>query len=170
MRTGIKIIFTVSLLLNVLLAGAVGGHFYTKWREHPWQEVHEELSPEARNHAARIFQSAFRQIREVGGEARKSRAELVKILSAKAFDAEAFDREAAKLAAARAEITTLKITATKEVAQALDSQERSKMARRMTDMIGGGWERRVRRDRRPTEAIPGDSALSPPLPEKKPGQ
>lgn len=172
MKTGIKIIFTVSLLLNVLLLGVVGGHVYAQWKDHPWQDVREELSPEARNHAARIFQSAFRKIREVGDEARKARGELVKILSAETFDAKAFDKEAAKLAEARAEITTLKIAATKEVAMALDAQERAKMAQRMTDMIGGGWEKRVHRDHRPMGMMsPVDESgkpVIPPLPEKKP--
>lgn len=154
MRTGIKIIFTISLLLNVLLLGAVGGHFYVRWKQHPWQDVRAELSPESRNHAARIFQGAFRDIRGVGDEARKARAELVNILSAEEFDAEAFDRQAEKLAAARARITALKIAATKDVALELDPQERAKMAQRMTDMIGGGREKRVRRDRRPEEIFP----------------
>lgn len=164
MKRGIRIIFTASLLLNMLLLGVVGGHVYMQWQAHPWQDVREDLSPEARNKAARIFQSAFRKIREVGDGARKARAELVKTLSAETFDPKAFDRDAMKLAEARAEITTLKIEATKEVAEVLDAQERAKMARRMTDIIGGGWEKRVHRDRKPM----GLTLSTPPLPEKKP--
>ncbi|MCC6597268.1 MAG: periplasmic heavy metal sensor [Alphaproteobacteria bacterium] len=149
MRNSIRAIFTFSLILNMLLLGVLGGHAYRKWKHHPWQDVRQELSPTARNQAARIFQNAFRDIRSVGDEARKARAEMVVILSAETFDPEAFDAVAQKLATMRGEMTTLKIAATKEVASTLDVEDRRKMAERMTQVIGGGWEKRVHRDRTP---------------------
>ena len=150
-----KTLLTVSLLLNILLIGVVGGHVYKKWADHPWHEVKKELSPESRNVVGRTFQSAFREIRPLGEEARKARASLVKILSAQEFDEDAFDEAADKLVKIRGDMTALKIQASKDVAKELSVEERKKMANRMAKMIGGGHERRVKRDRKPRMVKPG---------------
>ena len=89
----VKRCFTVSVVLNVLLFGVLGGHFFMMWQDHPWWEIKEELAPETQNYVAATFQNAFRDIREVGDEARKTRADLVKILSAEKFDEKAFDKQ-----------------------------------------------------------------------------
>ena len=147
----LKALFTASLILNVLLLGLVGGHFIQSLNDHPWWEDRQDLKPESQNHVAAVFQGAFREIREVGDEARKSRAEMVKILSAEKFDEKAFDQTARELAKSKEQMTEIKMKATKEAAKELSQEERTKMAERMTRMIGGGWERHVRRDRQPPE-------------------
>jgi len=145
----IKILLIGSLIFNVLFLGLIGGHFYKKWSSHPWHEVKKELSPETRNVVGRTFQSAFREIRPLGNDARKARADLVKILSADEFDAEAFDKAAGKLVGVRDKMTVIKIQATKDIASNLSVAERRKMANRMAKMVGGGHERRVKRHRKP---------------------
>jgi uncharacterized membrane protein len=154
MRKCVKGFFTVSLILNVLLLGLIGGHFYQMWQHHPWQEVRGDLKPENQNFVASTFQNSFRDIREVGDEARKVRAELVTILSAEKFDEKAFDAAIKKLAVTRNKIAAIKVKTTKDLAMKLSQEERAKMAERMAKMVGGGWEKRVERDRRPHE-IPG---------------
>ena len=67
----------VSVLVNILLIGMVGGHVYKKWSSHPWHEVKAQLSPESRNVVGRTFQSAVREGRPIADEARKARAESV---------------------------------------------------------------------------------------------
>jgi uncharacterized membrane protein len=155
----VKRCFTVSVVLNVLLFGVLGGHFFMMWQDHPWWEIKEELAPETQNYVAATFQNAFRDIREVGDEARKTRADLVKILSAEKFDEKAFDKQIKKLAVTRNKIAAIKIKATKEMAQKLSQPEREKMADRMAKMVGGGWERRVERDHKPREM---DKSAPPP--------
>ncbi len=148
--TGRKnILLTGSLILNILFFGVIGGHVYKKWSSHPWHEVKKELSPETRNVIGRTFQSTFREIRPLGQDARKARAELVKVLSAETFDADAFDEAAQRLQNIGGEIKALKIQATKDVASQLSVEERRKMADRMAKMVGGGHERRVKRHRKP---------------------
>lgn len=151
MSKKIKFILTGSLLLNILLGGIITGHCYKRWAHHPWNSVKQDMAPESRNHIARTFQGAFREIRPIGDEARKARADLVKILSAEDFDEKAFDEGVAKLLDAGERITALKIKATKDIANELSAEERGKMAKRMTDMIGGGKEKHVRRHRKPDE-------------------
>ncbi len=149
MKKRFKVLLTGSLLVNVLLIGFVGGHMYRKWANHPWQEVKQELAPQTRNVVGRTFQSAFRDIRPLGDEARKERASLVKILSAEEFDEAAFDEAVENLTGLSEQMMALKIKATKEVAGELSADERRKMADRMAKMIGGGKERHVKRDRKP---------------------
>lgn len=149
--------FTASIVLNVFLIGAVGGHYYRMWQDHPWWETREDLAPENQNLVAGTFQGAYREIREVGDEARKVRAEIVKILSAEKFDERAFDRQIKKLAVTRNKIAAIKIEATKELATKLSQEERVKIAERMARMVGGGWERHVGRPPRLKVAEPEDT-------------
>ena len=143
--------FTVSVVLNVLLLGVLGGHFFKTWQDHAWWEIKEELAPEHQNEVAATFQDAYREISEVGDEARKARGEIVKIISAEKFDEKAFDKQIKKLAVTRNKIAAIKIKTTKDVAKLLSQPEREKMAERMAKMVGGGWERRVERDHKPRE-------------------
>lgn len=144
-----KTLLTLSVVLNVLLIGGFGGHIYKRWSSHPWHAVKQELSPETRNVIGRTFQSAFREIKPLGDEARKARADLVRILSADEFDEAAFDKAAEKISGVRSEMVAIKIQATKDAALQLSVEERRKMADRMAKMVGGGHERRVKRHRRP---------------------
>ena len=147
MSKRIKIIFTVSIALNVLLFGAGAGHVYHHWLSHPWHEVKAELAPETRNIVGRTFQSAFREIRPLGQDARRARADLVKILSAQKFDEAAFDKAVERLSGVKSKMRATKIKATKDLAMQLSAEERRKMAERMAKMVGGGHERRVKRHR-----------------------
>lgn len=158
----IKLLLIGSLIFNVLALGIIGGHFYKRWSSHPWHEVKKDLSPETRNITGRVFQSTFREVRAFGNDARKARAELVKILSAKEFDADAFDRVTKKLVDARGEMVALKIKATRDLASQLSYEERKKMAKRMAKMVGGGHERRVKRKRKPKMINPQYTAPDAP--------
>ena len=142
------------MALNVLLLGVSAGHVYQRWSSHPWHEVKKELSPEGRNIAGRVFQSAFRDIKPLGQDARKARAEIVKILSADEFDADAFDKATARMLDIRGDMKALKIQAMRDAASQLSVEDRRKMADRMAKMVGGGHKRRVKRDRKPKMITP----------------
>jgi uncharacterized membrane protein len=149
MSKRLRIFFTVSIALNIVLLGIVGGDAYRRWQDSPWWEVREEVSPENQNKVASTFQSAFRDIRTVSDEARKIRAEIVTILSAEKFDKGRFEDAIRRLAVTRNKIAAIKVKATRDLAEALSQQERAKMAERMARMVGGGMERHVDRGRRP---------------------
>ena len=147
MNQKFKIILSVSVLLNLLLIGTVAGHAYKHWSSHPWHQVKVDLSPEGQNMAGRTFQSAFRDIRPLGQDARKVRGELVKILSAEEFDEAAFDKATEKMLSIRGEMKDKKIQAMKEVAMNLSLEDRRAMADRIAKMVGGGREHKVKRHR-----------------------
>jgi uncharacterized membrane protein len=127
---------------------------YKHWSAQPWHEIKRELSPEGRNITGRAFQSAFRDIKPLGDKARKARGEIVKILSAEEFDGEAFDKAVARMLEVRGDMKALKIKALRDVASQLSVEDRRKMAERMADKVGGGYERRVDRHRRPRMITP----------------
>ena len=155
MKKSTKIILSVSLVLNLLLVGVIGGAVYKKWTDRPWSEVKKSLEPETRSVVARTFQDKFREIRPLGREARKARGELVKVMTAEEFDPEAFDKAAAELTGLRDQMADIKLQATKEILQKLPKAEREKMAHRMAEKIGGGIEHKVRRNRHPRAMKPG---------------
>ena len=148
MSKRVKIVFIVSLVINLLLLGIIGGHTFDRYKKHPWHQMKEQLSPETRNLVGRTFQSAFREIKPIGDEARKVRAELVKILSADDFDEASFDQQAEKMLEIGGKMDAHKIETVKTLALQMDAADRRVMADKMTKMIGGGHERRVKRHRR----------------------
>lgn len=142
-----KIILSSSLVVNLLFAGLIGGHVYDRFKRHPWQETKEQLSPESRNLVGRTFQNAFREIKPLGDEARKVRAELVKILSADDFDEAAFDAQAEKMLEISGKMDAHKVETVKTLAMQLSPEDRRTMADKMAVLVGGGHEKRVKRHR-----------------------
>ena len=150
----VKIILAVSVVLNLLFISAAGGMAVKNAMDSPWSKQKKELSPETRNIVGRVLQSSFREIRPLGDEARKERAELIKIITADEFDGDQFDKIVGRLVDVKSKIAKKKIEATKSLAEQLPLDAREKMAERMIDVIGGGREHHVRRHRKPMEIKP----------------
>lgn len=158
MTSNIKLIFTVSLLLNVLFAGAAAGLAYQRWSTPDWHKVKEDLSPEAREIVSGSFQKSREDMRVFIDEARAKKQEIMTILSAEPFDAAAFDQAMAELVGIKNEITARKIQAMKEMSQALPAEDRRKMA----EKIAGSLDRGMHGKRRHDEAK-DENARQPPL-------
>ncbi|MBX2834682.1 MAG: periplasmic heavy metal sensor [Micavibrio sp.] len=148
MREGFKVALTLSILMNILFIGVAGGIAYRQWSHKPWHKVSHDLSPEARNIVGRSFQAAFKDIRPLGNDARKKRAELIKILSAETFEEEAFDENVSKLVSIQDEIMAMKIEGIRKMAKELPAEDRAKMADKIARVVGGR-EHRVKRHNRP---------------------
>lgn len=143
-----KIILSTSLIFNVLLIGIIGGHVIDRYKKHPWHAMKEQLSPESRNLVGRTFQSGFREIKPIGDEARKIRAELVKILTAEEFNEDAYDKIAQKMLDISGKMDAHKIETVKTLAMQMSVEDRVIMADKMARMVGGGHEKRVKRHRK----------------------
>ncbi len=141
MTKAVKIIFTVSILLNLLLVGAFAG-LALKHRSHqPWHEVKNEMAPETQHLMAKAYQDSRREMGVAIKDMRKGRDDLVKIMSAEEFDPEAYDVAMAKIVKARAEMGAKRMEATKEMAAQLPQSERKKLAqkfKRFGDRKHGG--------------------------------
>ena len=148
MKKRMKILLIVSLALNVMFIGIIGGHVAKKWSEHPRHDVVKTFTPETRSLVARTFQSAYQDIQPLGDEARKVRAELLDAVTAEEFNEELFDEIVADMREIQDDIGLIKIEATKTLARELPQSERAKFAERMAKMLGGGFERKVERKRK----------------------
>lgn len=137
MNGKIKTLFTVSVIFNLLLLGAVGGMAYKHFSPPPFKEVYTEMSPEARNIVARTMQAAFRDGRAGMESAREIKTSIREILSAETFDAEAFDAQAEKLHTIMSAMGHKRIEVTKELAQQLSQEDRKVLAEKFAKGFHG---------------------------------
>lgn len=180
MRKSTKILFTLSVILNVLLIGSHAGMVYTQWQEQEnFQKVRAELTPEGQNLVARSFRNTFRDIKPYIEKAGAARKELIDVLEDEEFDAAAFDAAVANMRAQQNGIMDAKIATMKDLAQELPAADRAKLA----DKFASALEQRKRnhhdrrmRDKWHTygpykeegpmpEGAPGKDAPPPPPPE-----
>lgn len=145
MRKRVKIVFTASILLNVLFIGAVGGVIFNRWMDRPWHSIKSELSPQSQHIIARTMQGAFKEARPKMREARQSKRELMRILRAEEFNAEAFETVAREMAELNAEMMENRIAITKDLAAQLPAKERAALARRLTEGFSSGGQRAEKR-------------------------
>lgn len=129
MSKKMKIIFTLSVILNVLFIGLVAGKAVHKFRDHsPVEKIAKDMSPEGRHIVARTMQNAFREGRDKMKEMRKTKDEMKKIITADEFDPEAFEEQAEKMHSMFAEMGQKRIEVTKELAGQLSKEDRVKLA------------------------------------------
>ena len=133
----LKLLFTISFILNIVLLGCAGGIVYKRMKHTGWNEMRADLSPEARNLAGRHFQSSFQDIKKIAKKARFERRELVRILSAESFDRKAFEEAAHRLKGYQSDIMLIKIQTTGDLAEQLSVEDRRIMAKRMVSMLEG---------------------------------
>lgn len=129
MSKKMKIIFTLSVILNVLLIGWAAGEAVHKFRKHdPVQKIARDMSPEGRHIVAKTMQSAFREGRGKMRDMRKAKKEIKQILTAEEFDAEAFEIAAEKMHAMFAEMGKKRVEVTKQLAMQLSKEDRETLA------------------------------------------
>ncbi|MAF98100.1 MAG: hypothetical protein CMH26_05635 [Micavibrio sp.] len=152
-----KAYLTLSLIINVILIGVIGGMAYKDWKEHPWQQEKENLSPEARNIVGRNLQASFREMEPLGKKARKDRKELLEILTAEEFDGDAYDKIVKDMLENLDNMRVLKVAVTRDIAEQLPYEERLKIAKRMMNVIGGDDKPPHRRHgKRKDKAVKGE--------------
>jgi uncharacterized membrane protein len=133
-----KILFTGSVVINLLLGGIVGGAIVERARHAPWEEIKQDLKPETQNLLARTFQQTSRNMSATIGEMREARQEMKKAFSAKSFDEAAYDQAVEKLMAAQQKLMTERLRTSKEIAAQLPQEERVKIADKFSSKPWGG--------------------------------
>lgn len=132
MNKGMKLFFTLSIILNVMLLGIGGGMIYKHYSHSPVEDMHAEMSPEARHIVARTMQNAFRDGRETMEQARQAKKELKDIIAAETFNADLFSVQAEKLQAIKSEMSKKRIDVTKELAAQLSQADRKILAEKFS--------------------------------------
>jgi uncharacterized membrane protein len=131
-----KILFTVSILLNVLLIGAHVGMMVKMRRDNPWHYAHENLSPETQNLVAREFQEARREMGDNMRAFHQARKDLTGILKKDKLDEDAYGEALKRMQDAQQKMTLRKIEMMKDLMAQLPPEEREKLSHRMMRPFG----------------------------------
>lgn len=88
MSKRMKLIFTISILLNIILVGVGAGMFYRYCQDIP---IPGTMSPDARNFVARTYQNGREEVKPLIEEVKTRRKTVETILQSDDFDRKAYD-------------------------------------------------------------------------------
>ncbi len=153
MSRTLKVIFTVSILLNILLIGA-GVGWYHKKSQWPGGYERPKISDESREAIRSSFRQARSEMKPIFEEMRAAKAGMEEVLSAPEFDEVAYDAAAKKLLDTRDKLSKAMANNAKNFLEDLPPEDRKAMARHMAEKMGGGGHRKKHRkpENRPESA------------------
>ena len=146
MRKRIKIIFTLSVLLNVVFIALAAGTVY-KFNQHaekPLMDIRANLSEDARQTLRSKMRDGVRAQRDHQQKAKAYQQDMQKILSAEKFDREGYTALAEKLSNLNAQRSQERIKKTADLMESLSPGDRQAMAKHIAKRLSG---ERMMRDR-----------------------
>ncbi|MCB9989652.1 MAG: periplasmic heavy metal sensor [Rhodospirillales bacterium] len=151
-----KIIFTLSVVLNLLLVGAVGSFALKMAGRMPGHDpaFKEDLTPETRHLMARTFRERHDEIKTHIKKGQDSRKALMDVMAAEKFDPEAYDRAVEDLIAVKGEMMRGFAGTVRELAKDLPVEERKKLGRHLADFGRPGGHRHQQRKMRSDQPVP----------------
>lgn len=135
MNKRMKVIFTLSVVLNVLLIGVVAGHIGQKYKQSPWEGA--SLSEEGQQKA----RAAFHEFTPLKKDIWAKKREMNDLLLAGEFDEAAYDALALEAAQLKQEMDLKRSAAMKGVLIDLSPEERKAFIEHMSKRI----EKRIKR-------------------------
>lgn len=142
MTRTIKILFTLSVLLNVLLLGAAGGYAIKRMQaqsQKPWDHIKNDLSPESQKMVTEGFQKIRTDMEPLMNEVRKTREEMKSILMEDRFDVRKYNEAALRAQGLRREMSEKFMGSTQKIVAGLTPEERKKVA---AHFVGQDWKRK----------------------------
>lgn len=133
MSKTVKILFTVSVALNILLAGVILGHFSERYGRHrefrkEMMRTVEELPPEKRKLITETMRDLKKETRDARRKMRDDRRKIIETLTAPEFDPERFDRDVEELNGSITVLSKELAASVRKVAVKLDRDERMALA------------------------------------------
>ncbi len=153
MKKSLKIIFTLSIVLNLLFIGLSAGYIYSiKFAQKPWEKVKGELSNNTREIIKSSFSGGRKDIIPIIRDIRKKKNEMKKIMTAKEFDIQAYNDLANEVQKLEIDFTKRKYKRIGNILSRLPQEERLKMAdhlvaRLFGKKMGRGDKNRMKGDR-----------------------
>lgn len=132
MSRRLKVIFTLSLLLNVLLIGVVAGACYKRMDGPP--RFSESRNPQFNHKMAQAMMEARKGQEALYKDMKDARKELVSVLSAPDFSEDAFKAASEKVEKAQEALSRARNEATLKMAKEMTPEERQQMAKHMQAM------------------------------------
>ncbi len=134
MNRRMKLIFTVSILLNILFAGVAAGMLFKYCRDVP---IPGDLSPEARHYVARTFQEGRKEAEPLIRDVKARRAKVETLLTGDDFDVAAYAREVDGLLGAQDKIHRHRAATMQKAVEHLSPEDRKKFSRRIVESLEG---------------------------------
>lgn len=133
MNKKLKLIFTLSLILNVFLAGSLGGMVAGKMKPPPlnMEREHGNISPESREIIRKAVHQSINDSMPMMEEADLQRKSMMEALSGETINKKKYMEAAEKMAEARHALIHKRSLTTLEIAEKLSAEERTKMAQHM---------------------------------------
>ena len=128
MSKNIKILLTLSILANILLAGAFFGMVMEKHDDMPWEKVKEGLSPASQEMVAKVFQETWKDMGSVMRQSMDNRKYLAEVIRADEFDPGKFDEAVGRIKGVQDLMAKKKLQATRELLMKLPPDDRKKLA------------------------------------------
>lgn len=141
----LKLIITVSVIINVLLAGTVAGMILDRPRTMPWEQVKETLSPESQKLVTKMFQNTWKESSSVMRQSMDNRKYLAEVVAAEEFDEKKFDEAVKRIRGVQDLMAEKKIKSTKELLKKLPKEDRQKLAEAVSNSFswkGGNRDKR----------------------------
>ncbi len=134
MNRRMKLIFTASVLLNIVFVGVGVGMFFRFCQEIP---IPGQMSPEARHFIARTFQEGREEIKPLIDEDKKDRVKVEAVLTADTFDKKAYDAEVSEMLDSRDAISRKRADIMGRALVDLPAEDRREFAKRILDGLEG---------------------------------
>lgn len=135
MSKKLRLIFTLSLIANVLFVAVGAGLFWRFCKDDV--PIAGDMSPEARHFVARTFQEGRERVKPLYENIRAQRPKVEEIITAEKFDKKAYDKEVDKMLDIRDKISRERADVMGQALSDLPQDDREKFAKRALDGLEG---------------------------------
>lgn len=142
MKKSIKIIFTLSLLLNLILMGVVGGGLYKKYERHT---LPSEFGENVRSTLKENVKKSRQEIRAQFKEMRQYSEALKEIINAPEFDQEAYKAITGKILEGKDRVARQKADVMGNTLAELSQEERQEISAHIIKRLGPKHGRKHKR-------------------------
>lgn len=132
MNRKLRIIFTLSILLNVLLLGVLAGSFYKRaYGPHDGPPHAREADSKFSPRVAKAMKESRQQERALFDQMKDARKDIMDILEAPEFDEAAFNAASEKINKAQQALVDVRTKATLDLARNATAEERKELVSHM---------------------------------------
>jgi len=135
MNRRMKLIFTTSVLLNIVLIGVGLGLLFKFCQDIP---IPRDMSPDARNFVARTYQNGREEVKPLITEVKERRKSVERILTADDFDRKAYDKAVDDLLDTQGKIMRHRADTMGKALTDLTDDDRKKFSRQVIDGLTPG--------------------------------
>lgn len=153
-----RVIFTLSLVLNVLFIAVGAGLLYKFCRDDI--RIPHNMSPDARHFMARTFQEGREQVKPLIEDVKSRRAAVEEIITAEVFDADAYAKAVEPMLDTRDKISRKRAEIMGKALSELPHADRIEFADRIIDGLEGkrphkkGYHHKMMKDDDKTQEAP----------------